>query len=101
MSSKIRHGGSPLNASHQKCILISETECHVINNLLTELAQALLGNIGPRCCADGRYLTMTSGEYSLVRPSRSISEWLLLTDSTLVLWFFLSDNYLRTVKIKS
>ena len=25
-----------------------ETECHIINNLLTELARAVLGNIGPR-----------------------------------------------------
>ena len=24
------------------------TECHIINNLLTELAWAVLGNIGPR-----------------------------------------------------
>ena len=24
------------------------TECHIINNLLTELARAVLGNIGPR-----------------------------------------------------
>ena len=33
---------------HRKCILLSETECHIINNLLTELARAVLGNIGPR-----------------------------------------------------
>ena len=26
----------------------AETECHIINNLLTELARAVLGNIGPR-----------------------------------------------------
>ena len=31
-----------------KCILLSEDECHIINNLLTELARALLGNIGPK-----------------------------------------------------
>ena len=36
-----------LSASHWKCILLSETECHIINNLLTELAQAVLGNIDP------------------------------------------------------
>ena len=47
-SSRIRHGGSPLSASHRKCILLSEAECHIINNLLTELARAVLGNIGPR-----------------------------------------------------
>ena len=46
-SSRIRHGGSPLSASHQKCILLSEIECHIINNLLTELARAVLENIGP------------------------------------------------------
>ena len=27
---------------------IGITECHIINNLLTELAQAVLGNIGHR-----------------------------------------------------
>ena len=37
-----------LSASHQKCILISGTECHIINYLLTELARAIPGNIGPR-----------------------------------------------------
>ena len=46
-SSRIRYGGSPLSASHRKCILLSEAECHIINNLLTELARAVLGNIGP------------------------------------------------------
>ena len=29
-------------------MLLSETECHIINNLLTELARAVLGNIGHR-----------------------------------------------------
>ena len=47
-SSRIRHGGRTLSASHRKCILLSETECHIIKNLLTELARAVLGNIGPR-----------------------------------------------------
>ena len=37
-----------LSASHQKCILLSGTECHIINYLLTELAWAVAGNIGPR-----------------------------------------------------
>ena len=37
-----------LSASHRKCILLSETECHIINHLLTELARSVLGNIGPR-----------------------------------------------------
>ena len=36
-----------LSASHRKCILLSGTECHIINYLLTELARALPGNIGP------------------------------------------------------
>ena len=39
------------------------TECHVMNNLLTELARAILENIG---------------QYSPVRPSRSVSKRLLL-----------------------
>ena len=34
-SSRIRHIGSPLSASHRKCILLSETVCHIINYLLT------------------------------------------------------------------
>ena len=45
-----------LSASHGKCILLSGTECHIINYLLTELSQAVPGNIGlrlflygPRC----------------------------------------------------
>ena len=37
-----------LSASHQKCILLSRTECHLINYLLTELTRAVPGNIGPR-----------------------------------------------------
>ena len=37
-----------LSASHWKCILLSGTECHIINYLLTELARAVPGNIGPR-----------------------------------------------------
>ena len=36
-----------LSASHRKCILLSETECHIINYLLTELARAVPGKIGP------------------------------------------------------
>ena len=36
-----------LSASHRKCILLSGTECHIINYLLTELARAEQGNIGP------------------------------------------------------
>ena len=30
-----------------------ETECHIINNLLTELARAIPGNIGPRSFSYG------------------------------------------------
>ena len=37
-----------LSASHRKCILLSGTECHIINYLLTELARAVPGDIGPR-----------------------------------------------------
>ena len=37
-----------LSARHRKCILLSGTECHIINYLLTELARAVPGNIGPR-----------------------------------------------------
>ena len=37
-----------LRASHQKCILLSGTECHIINYLLTELARAVPGNVTRR-----------------------------------------------------
>ena len=37
-----------LSASHRKCILLPGIECHIINYLLTELARAIPGNIGPR-----------------------------------------------------
>ena len=40
--------GHFLSASHQKCILLAGTEYHIINYLLTELARAVPGNIGPR-----------------------------------------------------
>ena len=50
-SSRICHGGSPLSASHRKCTLLSEAECQIINNLQTELARAVPGNIGPLSCA--------------------------------------------------
>ena len=52
-----------LSASHWKCILLSETECHIINNLLTELARVVLGNIG-------------LDQYSPVQLSRSVSVFL-------------------------
>ena len=49
----------------------SKTECHIINNSLTELARAVLGNIDPRSSRSVRTAT-TSGQYSPVRPSRSV-----------------------------
>ena len=42
-----------LSASHRKSILLSGTECHTINYLLTELARAVPGNIGPRSFSYG------------------------------------------------
>ena len=42
-----------LSASHRKCILLSGTECHIINYLLTELAWAVPGNIDPRSFSYG------------------------------------------------
>ena len=70
-SSRIRHGGSPLSASHRKCILLSETECHIINNLLTELARAVLGNIGPRSWQYGPRLARSV----LPRPRANIPQY--------------------------
>ena len=42
-----------LSASHRKCILLSGTECHIINYLLMELAWAAPGNIGRRLFSYG------------------------------------------------
>ena len=42
-----------LSASQRKCILLSGKECHIINYLLTELARAVPGNIGPRSFSYG------------------------------------------------
>ena len=61
---RVRHGGSPLSASHRKCILLSDAECHIINNLLNELARAVLGNIGPQ-----------SWQYVLPRPRANIPKY--------------------------
>ena len=44
-----------LSASHRKCILLSGTECHIINYLLTELAGAVPGNIGPWSFSYGQF----------------------------------------------
>ena len=51
-------------------------ECHIINYLLTELAQAVLGNIGPRSFLFARSVrtATTSGQYPPVRPSHSVSK---------------------------
>ena len=69
-----------LSASHWKCILLSGTECHIINYLLTELAGAVPGNIGPR--------SFSWGQYSPVRPSRSVSKRLILKCD----WHIASEN---------
>ena len=42
-----------LSASHLKYILLSGTECHIINYLLTKLAWAVPENIGPRSFSYG------------------------------------------------
>ena len=54
-----------LSATHRKCILLSGTECHIINYLLTKLARSL-----------------ASGQYSPVRPSRSVSKRLIFLGSS-------------------
>ena len=79
-----------LSASHRKCILLSGTECHITNYLLSELARTVPGNIGPRSFSYGprcaRTVT-TTGQYFPVRPSRSVSKRLLLILQWLVfLW---------------
>ena len=59
-----------LSASHRKCILLSGTECH-INYLLTELARAVLGNIGPLSFSYGPRCAWSV----LTRPRANISQY--------------------------
>ena len=55
-SSRIRHGGNPLGASHKppEVLFTIKAECN-INNLLTELARAVLGNNGRTATTSGQY----------------------------------------------
>ena len=59
-SSRIRHGGRPLSASHRKCISLSEIVPYK-NNLLTELARAVQRNIGPRLVSGYNFLLSEDG----------------------------------------
>ena len=47
------------------------TECHIINNLLTELARAVLGNIGPRWWQQGP----SEARSVLPRPQANIPQY--------------------------
>ena len=74
-----------LSASHRKCILLSGTECHIINYLLTELARAVArtGEYWPsvvflRTSLRSVRTVTTSGQYSPVRPSCSVSKRLII-----------------------
>ena len=67
-SSWIRHGGTPLGASHRKRILLSETECHIINNLLTELARAVLP-LRPSCSFSKRLVFFTQKQITNTTPA--------------------------------
>ena len=60
-----------LSASHRKCILVSGTECHIINYLLTELARAVPGNIGPRSFLYGP----SAARSVLSRPRANIPQY--------------------------
>ena len=60
-----------LSASHRKCILRSGTECHIIINLLTELARAVPGNIGPRSFSYGP----SAARSVLSRPRANIPQY--------------------------
>ena len=73
-----------LSASHQKCILLSGTECHIINYLLTELARDVPGNIGPRSFLYGprcarSVLSRPRANIPQYDPSRSVSKRLILS----------------------
>ena len=73
----------PWKRSKAVYFLFSEaSKCHVINYLLTKLARAVLENIGPRSFLYGTWFrsvrtATTSGQYSPVRPSRSVSKRLV------------------------
>ena len=98
-----------LSASHRKCILLSGTECHIINYLLTELAGAVPGNIGPRLFSYGPRCARSV----LSRPWANITQygpraWLVrgyyymanpvLGKSLCSDWFFLGQDFAaRTV----
>ena len=72
-----------LSATHRKCILQSGTDCHIINYLLTKLARAIItGEYWPsvvfvRTSLRSVRTVTTSGQYSPVRPSRSVSKRLI------------------------
>ena len=75
--------GSPLSASHRKCILLSETDRVPYNKQLTNRAcLSRTGEYWPsvvtvRTERSEVRTAMTSGQYSPVRPSRSVSKRLL------------------------
>ena len=60
-----------LSASHRKCILLSGTECHIINYLLTEFARVIPGNIGPLSFSYGR----SCARSVLSRPRANIPQY--------------------------
>ena len=60
-----------LSSSHRKCILLSGTEYHIINYLLTELARAVPGNIDPRSFSYGP----SAARSVLSRPRANISQY--------------------------
>ena len=60
-----------LSASHRKCILLSGIACHIINYLLTELARAVPGNIGPRSFSYGP----SAARSVLSRPRANIPQY--------------------------
>ena len=47
------------------------TGCHIVNNLLTELARAVLGNIGPRSWHYGHLFA----RFVLPRPRANVSQY--------------------------
>ena len=74
-----------LSASHRKCILLSGTECHIINYLLTELPRAVPGNIGPRSFL----YTLIAARSVLSRPRTNIPQHGPHARLVMVIIFFL------------
>ena len=83
-----------LSASHQKCILLSGTECHIINYLLTE-CEGRTGEYWPEVVTE-----TTEGQYSRVRPEQAqLVSSLLYGTLFLIVKCTSGDLHLKNVRL--